>query len=180
MLGSSAHPVLSAKAKECHGLLAFAVAVLEEHAAQFRALGGDNTLKWEMLLASGREALAFDSILTSHGRNMNEQMQETLLTKFVSHCIFFQRSGNELKPKHHAMYHCIRRIHLLGNPQHYHTYRDESLNGSHDIQTVCVAEYMLRFWDHPWGTPGTPWLLHKHPGLPRSAPACTTGSPDHA
>ena len=45
MLGSAAHPVLSAKAKESHGLLAFALAVLEDNAEQFRGLGGDNTLR---------------------------------------------------------------------------------------------------------------------------------------
>jgi hypothetical protein len=46
MLGSSSHPVLSAKAKESHGLLEFSVSVLEDHAQQFRELASDDKLRW--------------------------------------------------------------------------------------------------------------------------------------
>jgi hypothetical protein len=35
----------------------------------------------------------------------------------------------ELRPKHHIMFHCLQRATFLGGPRHYHTYRDESLNG---------------------------------------------------
>ncbi len=134
MLGSAAHPVLSAKAKETHCLLDFAVEVLSDHAAAFQSLDETVQTRWQMLSLAGREAVRFDAILHEHPRHIDAATQRDLMLSFTSHCKFFQRAGADLRPKHHVMLHCVRRAHLLGNPQHYHTYRDEGLNGP-----LCIS-----------------------------------------
>jgi hypothetical protein len=133
MLGSAQHPVLNAKAKETHCLLDFAVDQLEVHAPLLGELDAEHKTRFEMLLLAGREAQRFDRILHEQPRHIKPETQRDLMLAFRSHCAFFERAGAEMKPKHHVMCHCIRRAHTLGNPQHYHTYRDESLNGTAKI-----------------------------------------------
>jgi hypothetical protein len=129
MLGSLQHPVLHAKAKETHCLLGFAASLLTRHRDFLRGQSDENRTRCDMLLQSGQHALKFDDVLKQNDRNLNVSVRSALMRSYLSHVYFFQRAGGECRPKHHAMVHCIQRAGRLGNPRHYHTYRDESLNG---------------------------------------------------
>lgn len=143
MLGSMSNPSLSAKAKETHGILEFAVQVLERYEPAIVALGGDIAVRASMLLTAGRYAVVFDDLVQSLPRSISRSQQQSLLVSFLSHCSFLKRAGADLKPKHHIMLHCIQRCGHLGSPKWYHTYRDESLNGI--IGTIAAASHRTTF-----------------------------------
>ena len=111
------------------GLLEFVVESLTEHMQDFQQAGGVRYMKAQCLLAAGEAAMAFNSELRQHSRLVPREGQERLWASYMKHVTFFLRAGGQIKPKHHQMFHCIQRIHSHGNPLHYHTFKDESLNG---------------------------------------------------
>jgi len=128
MLGKSTDPMLNAKAAETHGLLLFAVDLLQETMPKFEAKGGETFLAAQFLLASGRAAVALEDVLIRNPREIPREEQRLALNKFIEHTILYLRAGGTLVPKHHLMCHMFQDMHFLGNARYYMTYRDESLN----------------------------------------------------
>ena len=129
MLGKPKNPVLSAKGAETKGLLLFCVKTLENYMPVFLSIGGQALIAAQFLLASGKAAQDFESIMHAHDRNLDRPAQERLHAAFLRHVVLFVRAGGKLRPKHHAVFHMVRKTYYLGNPLCYSTYRDESLNG---------------------------------------------------
>jgi hypothetical protein len=93
MMGSSQHPCLSAKAKESHGLLAFAAELLETN--DFSFLGPEGQLQHKMLARAAAHALAFDDLVQSTPRHIDPATQNRMMTEFLTHCSFLVRSGSD-------------------------------------------------------------------------------------
>jgi hypothetical protein len=93
MLGSSSHPCLSAKAKEAHGLLEFACEVLDQH--DYSHLSDDDTIRYKMLQQAGKHALKFDKLVQSTPRNISVELQSEMLSHFLMHCSYLERSGTD-------------------------------------------------------------------------------------
>ena len=129
MLGPVGSPHLHAKGKETHGLLKFAVGLLEKHKAKLMAESPIMAQRTEFLLAAGFAAIKFDELLDSAPRQPNLETLEAMLACILRHNKLFHLAGGGLMPKHHAMIHMIQRSQYLGNPKTYHTYHDEAING---------------------------------------------------
>jgi hypothetical protein len=93
MMGSSSHPILNAKAKEAHGLLKFAVNVLDKYADRFRELGDEQGARWTMLRMAGLHALDFDKLVEIQPRAIGHDVQLQMLHSCLTHCSCFERAG---------------------------------------------------------------------------------------
>ena len=122
--------MLNAKASEAVGLLDFFVQELGKTRFRWPELPKDRQLEAEFLLASGQAGLGFEKLLHDAPRVLPWETRRDLFTLFMRHTHLFHRAGGLLKPKHHLMVHMIQRCGVAGNPLTYHTYRDESLNGT--------------------------------------------------
>ena len=143
MLGTLSKPALNAKAKETQGLLHFAVELLEANRAAVRLAKPDETDRIEMLIVAGRHAMHFEQMLADLPRAITDEQRARLFAAYSSHVRCFKLAGAELKPKAHAMLHCIQRSKVLGSPRFYHTYRDESMNRI--IANIAVASHRALF-----------------------------------
>ena len=83
-----------------------------------------------MLLEAGRAAQRFNAVMNRAARVATVPELEAMMQHYLHVSILFQRAGGHLTPTFHLMLHCIQRSRCLGNPKHYMTYRDESLNGA--------------------------------------------------
>ena len=70
-----------------------------------------------------------NKILRESDRFLTPDQHLNLFRAYLRHASMWLRSGADLVPKHHLMLHLIAAIPRLGNPRHFWTYRDESLNG---------------------------------------------------
>ena len=122
--------MLNAKASEAVWLLGFVVQELGKTRFRWPELPKDRQLEAEFLLASGQAGLGFEKLLHDAPRVLPWETRRDLFTLFMRHTHLFHRAGGLLKPKHHLMVHMIQRCGVAGNPLTYHTYRDESLNGT--------------------------------------------------
>jgi hypothetical protein len=93
MLGSTNHPCLHAKAKEAHGLLAFAHELLSMY--DFSFLDDAQQLRHKLLKQSGKFALEFDTIVQTAERCIDEATQRRMLNAFLLHCSMLERSGSD-------------------------------------------------------------------------------------
>ena len=123
------HNEAKCKAAEAKGLLDFCVWLLGDLMPLFQAKGGHWYQQALLLKACGDNAVQFEAILDAHGRHIPRAAQEQLWASYMRHLVLYMRAGGAPKPKHHLMLHLIKRIWHRGNPRHYGTYRDESLNG---------------------------------------------------
>jgi hypothetical protein len=129
MLGKKRNPSFKGKASETHGLLLFAVGLLEDNMVFFLGAKGDIPLRSMFLMHAGHAALHLDGLFQSSERNLNWSSRQQMLDLFLRFSHLYVRGGGQLVPKFHAMIHLLQWAHIHGNPKYYHTYRDESLNG---------------------------------------------------
>jgi hypothetical protein len=73
--------------------------------------------------------MEFDTVLASHGRQIDEPVSESLFQTYSRFISLMDRAGAELLPKSHLMFHLVQNSIFKGNPRHYSTYIDESYNG---------------------------------------------------
>jgi len=128
MLGRKKKPNFSAKAAETHGLLEFAVALLDLYADKL-SNNSETHEVYLLLKEAGKAALQFDEVLNGNQRNMPANEQQKALMYLKRFAILFDRAGGHQIPKMHLMFHLIMRCGHAGNPRYYMTYKDESLNG---------------------------------------------------
>jgi hypothetical protein len=129
MLGSRKRPELKAKAAEARGLLEFSVWVLKLLRPTFVSIGGIPLQQCDLLIASGEAAFQFDQLLVSNPCDIPRPAIEQLWSTYVRHVAFYRRAGGLYRPKHHLMFHMIKRISSQCNPRFVSMYKDESLNG---------------------------------------------------
>ena len=116
---------LRAKAAETHGLLLFVVELLQKYKPQLIFDGNtpEQNLKFQLLLAAGDAALAFDKILAEHERSVEEQSLFLLFSRYNEFANLCARAKVPLIPKTHLMFHLIQRASVKGNPRVYSTYK---------------------------------------------------------
>ena len=135
MLGTVSKPVLSLKAAETEGLLEFACDLLEGNMTRIteaaRTRNKPFDLEARLLLAAAKEAVNFEKELRSvpAKRRMDGKSLDKLVVSYGRFTVLFGRAGGEHQPKSHLMFECLLHAHKHGNPIHYHTYMDETLNG---------------------------------------------------
>lgn len=130
MMGSeNRHNTKAFKAAEAHGLLEFAVELLQFLAPEFQRIGGAKLDEYILLLAAGQAALELDQILASCQFDITEESKNDMFDSYLSFGILFERAGGDIKPKFHLLLHCFASSFEKGNPRYYTTYQDESLNG---------------------------------------------------
>ena len=122
MLGSQSKPVLAAKAAESKGLLYFAVGLLESQMLQIAGLGDDVQLKEQLLLAAGRAAVGFETVMNTHSRSFSCAQKNALFHQYLRFVILYLQAGGQVMPKVHLMYHLIHESERKGNPKFYQTY----------------------------------------------------------
>lgn len=144
MLGRPNKPILAAKAAETHGLLDFAVGLLQKYEVQLSAISRDFALTTQLLLASGKAAQKFNTLLADNTRDLSAEVIDSMMSSYRHFAVMYDRAGGHLTPKHHIMLHMIQRAGWHGNPRYYMTYRDESLNG---VVARIAASCHRRSWD---------------------------------
>ena len=143
MLGTPSKPGLNAKAKETQGLLNFVVEVLQDNLEAVRRAKPEEVGRIQMLLFAGKHAQSFEQQLGALPRVISIEQRAKLFSAYASHVRCFKLAGAELRPKAHAMLHCIQNTRLLGSPRFYHTYRDESMNRV--VATIAAASHRALF-----------------------------------
>ena len=118
-----------AKAAESKGMMFFCEWLLNEHMDKLQRKGGDFHLLARFLLASCAAAVKFENLLDSYDRYIPREGRLELWKTYMQFLSLYQRSGGAFVGKHHQMMHLLHRIYRRGNPRHYGTYKDESLNG---------------------------------------------------
>ena len=116
--------VFNAKAAETHGLMGFAVVVLNKYMDNFRDLGPHQHETARLLLGSVMAAERFNDILVDNGRQMDASQCQLLLSHYMHFMRLYIRAGGRIRPKFHLMFHCIQRISFFGNPRYYWAYKD--------------------------------------------------------
>ena len=139
MLVTGNNPTLKTKANENKHLVAFAIVMLERHAAALEPV------THKFLLASARAAHQVNEIIRTSPRVFTPDQQQSLMNAYIKHCAMFIRAGGVMMPKHHLMLHCIQRSGQLGNPKFNSCYRDESLNGV--IVKIARSAHRLTFME---------------------------------
>jgi hypothetical protein len=115
MLGKKSKPELKAKGAECHGLVAFAVDLLEDNMRALLTLPTDLALKSQLLLEAGKSAVLFDVLLDEAPIQVSDNMIQRQLDAFLRHQMFMERAGEPLYPKHHMMIHGIKQQKTMGS-----------------------------------------------------------------
>ena len=128
MLGNEETLNLSAKAQESRGLLKFIFWFLKKHSEDFQALAHEESQKALFLLAAAESALDLDNVFRVERRKLERSESQRLLASYLRFVSFYKRSGGVVKPKLHLIFHLIQGSLERGNPRHYSTYQDESLN----------------------------------------------------
>ena len=123
------NPVIDAKAMQSRMLFYFAHWLLHgtqdtigQHApALVERAGG--------LLRSADHLKAWLVAVLSHGPVMPGNVAVSCLTLAIKHVVAWRKyAGAQLKPKHHAFVELSRALPRMGNPTHFSTYLDESIN----------------------------------------------------
>ena len=120
MLRKNDAPRLKTKAQETYGLVWFLLDATRLHGAVL----GDQQ---EVVLESGRAVLRCVEIMKNAGSNLTQSEQQEAMSAWCRHRSLIKDLAIDL-PKHHLMYHLIRRAAYQGNPWHYTVFLDESLN----------------------------------------------------
>jgi len=144
MLGKSHRPTLNAKAKECHGLLEFAVLMLEKFKSKIPR-NSDIKTDWINLIEAGKAAMQFDSVLKNGGQILSDAERLQLFVSYQRFASLFTKADGEVIPKFHLMYHLIFRSKYSGNPIFHQTYYHEHVNGK-------IAKVARSCHRSTWGT----------------------------
>ena len=78
-------------------------------------------------MESGRALLRRIEIMKNAGSNLTQSEQQEAMSAWCRHLSLIKDWEIDL-PKHHLMYHLIRRAAYQSNPWHYTVFLDESLN----------------------------------------------------
>ena len=119
----SKNDVFNAKAAETHGLMGFAVLVLDRYMEKFAGLGESKRQTAKYLLSSVRAAERFNDRLLKNGRDLPDHECQSLLSDYTHFMTMYTRAGGRPRPKFHLMFHCIQRIKVFGNPRFYWAYK---------------------------------------------------------
>lgn len=84
----------------------------------------------KLLLEAAREAARFEACLRSSERRMSQDKQDEALFHYARFLSLYGRCTSDLTPKCHLMFHQLLEIDQKGNPTFYHSYSDESFNGT--------------------------------------------------
>jgi len=106
-------------------MIEFTVELLATH-KQFLAPGVG-----VLLHQAGVELVSYYETINTAPRILTDAQRRSLMDNYLRHCVLFERVAPGMYlPKHHLMVHLNQRTAFLGNPRVYHTYVDESLNGT--------------------------------------------------
>jgi hypothetical protein len=76
------------------------------------------------------EAITFEQLMKSSPRTVPRDTQEKLFMEYKRFNVLFTRSGGIMHAKNHLMLHLFQEVSHFGNARFYHTYLDESFNGT--------------------------------------------------
>ncbi len=128
------HPVCDAKAKQSRGLFYFAHWLLQRNVERFKSIaaGGQGRHPYERakgLLRSANCLKDWLELVLAAGAVLPPDECAKGQVLAVKHVVLWKAFAEDtLKPKHHAFVELARRLHRAGNPAHYSTYMDESVN----------------------------------------------------
>jgi hypothetical protein len=167
MIGSRASPTINCKAAETKHLFFFTVDFLARHVGKVHPSCGDA----QALLDSGVALKKWCHVLTdrpnAHERFVPPHLCDELEGYAALHCQLAIDAGIGALPKHHAFRHLTEDIRRKGDPRHYHTYCDESLNGLiAKIASSCHRARFERMIFRKWGYLQSGSLVFKIPRPP--------------
>ena len=133
MIGTETRPTLKLKAAETKHIFPFVVELVRRHADGLRA-----DVHVDALIAACQTLLDYTDVLAREPRLVSEEAQKVCLQSCRRHLELCRRAGVHMKPKHHLWEHITEDVALKGNPRHYVTYCDESLNRDFErIEQSC-------------------------------------------
>lgn len=105
----------------------------ESHIEQFRVgkTAEDSDLHYlsaRLILETYKEATAFEQVLHTSPRDMDEPSRQRALFHYSRFIVLYDRCGGGLTPKFHLLVHQVQEYEYFGNCRFYHTYADESFN----------------------------------------------------
>ena len=139
MIGTADSPCFAGKGSETHGLLPWVVETLQNNIDKIKELPSNLSLEGQLLLAAGKAAVRFDTVLRASTRRISEDNTRQLMTDYLQFASLVERAGGNMVQKHHLMIHCVQNTRTQGNPRMYTTYRSESFNGV--LARICRACY---------------------------------------
>lgn len=106
-------------------------------------------LQSRLILETYKEATAFEHVLRTSPRDMDDASRQKALFHYTRFVILFDRCGGNLTPKFHLLVHQVQEYKHFGNARYYHTYVDESFNGlvakmARASHRLCWAESVFK------------------------------------
>ena len=136
MIGTETRPTLKLKAAETKHLFPFVVDLVRRHADGLRA-----DVHVDALIAACQTLLDYTDVLAREPRIVSEEAQKVCLQLCRRHLELCRRAGVYMMPKFHLWVHITEDMALKGNPRHYATYCDDSLNRDFArIEQYCHRE----------------------------------------
>lgn len=122
MLGKPGSQSLSTKAAETKGLVPFVLSLLKKYRT---ALTVEES---GALIGAGDALQEVFEIMARSPRELPPRMVQRFYDATKKHLVLSAQAGMVLKPKHHMLLHMASRAQMYGNPDHYSTFEDESIN----------------------------------------------------
>ena len=149
MLGTKKRPLLKAKADETKWLMYFCVEMLSKYPSA--------KTRYTPMLHAGQELVTLVETMKSSGKNVPQPALRKLHDSCQRHLKLCAEAGVPYTPKHHLFVHLVTRTAFMGNPKHYATFLDESLNFK--IAQICRSCHRRTlekrvFWKFGWSFGG--------------------------
>lgn len=129
---------IASEAAETRHILPFLIGLLQKHSGDIT-----DAADLDALIEAGTTLESYLQTLSMHGRDVPPDAQARLNTLCVRHCQLAEVAGVHIIPKHHLFIHVTELIAVKGNPRHYSTFLDESING--EIASICAALHRSTF-----------------------------------